>query len=87
MGVAGALRAHRIGRELGQLGDFVAEDLVQHDPTLTDGREALHAALCVQHHDGFRIAYQRLHRVLAEGSFVLAVSEGFLEWKNDNGKF
>ncbi|MEM1414494.1 MAG: nuclear transport factor 2 family protein [Myxococcota bacterium] len=53
----------------GEGWDVVAEDLVQHDPALPDGRAAFRAAL-----EG--VTYRRLHRVLAEGSFVLAVSEG-----------
>ena len=43
----------------------------QHDPRLADGVSALRSALRT-------MEYHRSHRVLAEGSFVLAVSEGSL---------
>lgn len=57
-----------------KLGDFVVESLIQHDPRLTDGRAALEAALKTE-----SMKYEKLHRVLAEGSFVLAVCEGFMD--------
>ena len=69
-----------IGRALDRLGDFVdGEAFVQHNPTLVDGAAALKRYLA-QTRDGQPVVeYQRLHRVLAEGCFVLAVSEGRLD--------
>jgi predicted SnoaL-like aldol condensation-catalyzing enzyme len=70
-----------IAGRLDQLARYVADDLVQHDPTTADGAAALRAALEAtsdQQPAGPALSYQRLHRVLAEGSFVLAVSEGTL---------
>lgn len=61
--------------DLGQLGAFVATDYVEHNPHLTDGLPALQSALSAADR---RIDYQRLHRVLAEGNFVLSVTEGEL---------
>ncbi|NNJ76821.1 MAG: SnoaL-like domain-containing protein [Anderseniella sp.] len=59
------------------LETFVDDDLFQHDPETADGLAALRASLDAQLADGtLRIAYQRVHRVLAEGSFVLCLSEG-----------
>ncbi len=52
--------------------------LIQHDPELADGTAALRAALETRSDAGFAIRYGRIHRVLAEGDFVLTVSEGFL---------
>ena len=52
------------------------QNYVEHNPELADGTEAL-AKMLAENTDGVRkIDYQKLHRVLAEGSFVLSVSEG-----------
>jgi predicted SnoaL-like aldol condensation-catalyzing enzyme len=59
------------------LETFVDDDLIQHDPETADGLAALRASLDARLSDGtLRIAYQRVHRVLAEGNFVLCLSEG-----------
>ena len=50
----------------------------QHDPRLADGLPALRAALTATSEEGITMDYERSHRVLAEGDFVLAVSEGSL---------
>lgn len=64
-----------IGRRLERLDEFVDDQsFTQHDPELRDGLPSLRAALEVPPADGH--AYERLHRVLADGDFVLAVSEG-----------
>ena len=49
----------------------------QHSPQLTDGVESLRSALEAKSEQDYFIQYDHLHRVLAEGNFVLAVSEGF----------
>lgn len=62
---------------LDQLADFVDEDTyAEHNPRLGDGVSILRPALEVENESGRRIDYHRVHRVLAEGSFVLCVSEG-----------
>jgi len=59
------------------LETFVTEDLIQHGPECADGIAALRASLDALRTDGTpRIAYRRVHRVLAEGNFVLCMSEG-----------
>lgn len=65
-----------IGRQLERLLDYIdGERFTEHDPSRSDGAAALQAAL--QRRDEHEaLDYARLHRVLAEGSFVLAVSEG-----------
>lgn len=60
-----------IGGELDRLSEFVADDFAEHNPRLTDGASALRAAL-----EAGDIDYHKVHRVLAEGNFVLCVSEG-----------
>jgi len=66
-----------IGRRLDQLPLYIdAEHFAQHDPDLQDGVASWKAALEAASDRSPLIAYDRLHRVLAEGSFVLSVSEG-----------
>lgn len=53
-----------------QLKAYIDEKIfVQHDPRLDDGIPALLSQLA-------RMKYDKIHRVLAEGSFVLTVCEG-----------
>ena len=66
-----------IGRRLERLADDIdPERFTQHNPHLADGLPALRAALETPPDPSQAIRYDRLHRVLAEGNFVLAVSEG-----------
>lgn len=61
-----------INRNLEKLDAFIEDaPFIEHNPAMGDGLAALRAAL-----EGPAIAYQKLHRVLAEGNFVLCVSEG-----------
>lgn len=53
-----------------------ATDYTEHHPTGTDGIEALRARLERGASGPEAVVYQTLHRVLAQGNFVLAVSEG-----------
>ena len=63
--------------QLNRLTDFVDEDTyAEHNPRLGDGVTMLRAALEAGDNGRKRIDYHRVHRVLAEGSFVLCVSEG-----------
>ncbi len=67
-----------VGRRTGQLARYVhGEHFIQHNPELEDGIAAWKAALEAAANGRPVIEYQRVHRVLAEGSFVLSVSEGF----------
>ncbi len=66
-----------IERRLDALPQYIdAESFTQHNPNLADGLPALHAALASPPDPGPETRYDRLHRILAEGNFVLAVSEG-----------
>ncbi len=65
-----------VGREFDRLGEFIRpDDFAQHSPRIGDGLSAL-SALLTDPYDAPH--YERCHRVLAEGNFVLAVSEGSL---------
>ena len=69
-----------IGGQLDRLTEFVdAEAFIEHNPRLADGLSALRGALEAKDEGARRIDYRRLHRVLAEGDFVLSVSEGYFD--------
>ena len=65
-----------IGRQLDRLSEFVNSALIQHNPGMADGTAALRATLSEMTPKGPALRYDRLHRVLAEGNFVLAICEG-----------
>jgi predicted SnoaL-like aldol condensation-catalyzing enzyme len=68
-----------IDRRLEKLEHYIdGERFTQHDPHIADGASALRLALMAEPDNGMAIRYDRLHRLLAEGNFVLAVSEGAL---------
>ena len=61
-----------IGRGHRKLERFIEDaPFIEHNPDLVDGLASVRSALA-----GPAIEYQKLHRVLAEGNFVLCVSEG-----------
>ncbi len=65
-----------VGREFDRLAEFIrADSFAQHSPRTGDGLAAFSALLT---HPSDAPHYEHCHRVLAEGSFVLAVSEGSL---------
>jgi predicted SnoaL-like aldol condensation-catalyzing enzyme len=55
---------------------FDGNNYIQHNPLLMDGLSGLGAGLKALAEKGVRVKYDRVHKVLGEGSFVLAVSEG-----------
>ena len=66
-----------VARGFERLDHFVdAASFTQHDPDVGDGLDAYRAALTTESEEGPAIRYRRVHRVLAEGNFVLVVSEG-----------
>lgn len=66
-----------VGGQIERLPDFVDETAyAEHNPHMGDDLEILRAALKAEDGGRRRIDYHRVHRVLAEGSFVLGVSEG-----------
>ncbi len=63
--------------QLDRLPDFIDEEAYsEHNPHLDDGLTLLRAALEAGDSGRKRIDYHRVHRVLAEGNFVLCISEG-----------
>jgi predicted SnoaL-like aldol condensation-catalyzing enzyme len=68
-----------VGGHLERITEFVNEDYyAEHNPRLSDGISALRAVLETNDNGNRQIDYRRVHRVLAEGNFVLVVSEGYL---------
>lgn len=68
-----------INRQYDKLDHYIDDrDYTEHNPRMGDGLLALHSVLSPPPSDGgVTIQYDKLHRVLAEGNFVLSVSEGF----------
>lgn len=63
-----------IGDELGRLSHHVdSAQYIEHNPLMSDGMTALREELAS---NASSRRYDRIHRLLAEGSFVLCVSEG-----------
>lgn len=63
--------------QLERLTDYVVDgDYVEHNPRLANDVPTLRLALEAVDKGIRRIDYHRIHRVLAEGNFVLCVSEG-----------
>ena len=57
---------------------FDGTEFIQHSPEIADGVPALRSALEATSDGTKATVYHRLHRTLAQGNFVLAVSEGAL---------
>jgi predicted SnoaL-like aldol condensation-catalyzing enzyme len=66
-----------MGGQLSRLDHYISsEGYTEHNPHMADGLPALREALSRNERGR---EYEKLHRLLAEGSFVLCVSEGHLE--------
>jgi predicted SnoaL-like aldol condensation-catalyzing enzyme len=66
-----------VNDQLSRLDHYIAsEGYIEHNPHMTDGLPALRETL--SRNDKAR-RYDKIHRLLAEGSFVLCVSEGNLD--------
>ncbi|MCJ0764841.1 nuclear transport factor 2 family protein [Variovorax terrae] len=57
-------------------GYYDGDHYIQHNPQIGDGLSGLGAALQAMAKAGLTMKYDRIHKVLGEGNFVLAVSEG-----------
>ena len=74
---------------------FEGDRYIQHNISIADGLSGLGAALDAMAKQGIKMIYDRTHMVLAEGNFVLGVSEGTFGgaptsyydlWRIENGK-
>lgn len=60
-----------------KLGTYIAgENYIQHNPQIGNGLSGLATALQAMAKQGITMKYDRIHKVLGEGNFVLTVSEG-----------
>jgi predicted SnoaL-like aldol condensation-catalyzing enzyme len=57
-------------------GYFDGDNYLQHNPAVADGLSGLGAALAAMAKAGVSMKYERVHKTLAEGNFVLVISEG-----------
>ena len=57
-------------------GYFDGDNYIQHNSGIADGVSGLNAALGALAEQGISMVYDEVHMVLAQGNFVLAVSEG-----------
>ena len=74
---------------------FDGDTYIQHNTGIADGLSGLGAALAALAQQGIQMIYTTVHQVLAQGNFVLAVSEGTFGgaptayydlWRVENGK-
>ncbi len=74
---------------------FEGDAYIQHNSGIADGLSGLGAALQAMAEQGIQMIYDQVHQVLAEGNFVLALSEGTFGgtptayydlWRVENGK-
>ena len=66
-----------IGGQTDRLDEYIGgESFAQHNPGMLDGKTNLRSALTARDGERDVIRYERVHRVLAEGSFVLSACEG-----------
>ena len=69
-----------INSQFEKLAQYInQEQYTEHNPLMTDGLSALESTLSEAESSGSTtIRYNRIHRILAEGNFVLSVCEGSL---------
>ena len=66
-----------VRRRLDRLEAHFEDGFLQHNPEMGDGIAALRSSLEARANGSPRLRYERVHRVLAEGNFVLCMSEGY----------
>lgn len=74
---------------------FEGDIYIQHNTAIADGLSGLGEALAAMAEHNIRMIYDKVHQVLAQGNFVLAVSEGTFGgvptsyydlWRVENGR-
>ena len=74
---------------------FDGDTYIQHNTGIADGLSGLDAALEALGKQGIQMIYDKIHQILAQGNYVLAVSEGTFGgaptsyydlWRIENGK-
>lgn len=66
-----------MGRNPAKITGYISSThYTQHNPQIADGLSGLNAALQAMAAQGISMKYDHIHRLIGEGNFVLAVSEG-----------
>lgn len=66
-----------IGGKMEGLGEYFDGDrYIQHNPQVADGLSGFGKALEEMASSGIHMIYEKVHKILGEGNFILAVSEG-----------
>lgn len=65
-------------------GYYDGDNLIQHNPHVGDQLSGLKAAMHAMAEQGITMKYDRIHKVLGEGNFVLVVSEGQFAGKHSS---
>ena len=74
-----------VNGKLDKLEDyFDGDNYIQHNPLIPDQLSGLGKALGEWAKQGITIKYDKIHKVLGEGNFVLVVSEGHLAGKHNS---
>lgn len=70
------------GRMEKMAANFNGDAYIQHNPQIPDGVSGLRGAFETMSRQGISVAFTKVHKILGEGNFVLAVSEGTFAGKN-----
>ena len=62
--------------EFAKVSQYIGDTYIQHNPQIGDGLSGLDSALKAMAEAGIVMRYNKVHKVLGEGNFVLTVSEG-----------
>ncbi len=65
-----------INGKMNQLTQYIGDTYIQHNSEIADGLSGLGSALEALAKAGIKMIYRTNHKVLAEGNFVLSISEG-----------
>ena len=66
-----------VNGQMDKLGQFIdGDNYIQHNTEIADGLSGLGEALEAMAAQGITMVYTNVHKVLADGNFVLAISEG-----------
>ena len=66
-----------IGGKVDKITDYISTiTYIQHNPDIADGLDGLGKALEAMAKAGVKMVYNKIHKALAEGNFVLTMSEG-----------
>ncbi|MEM0992299.1 MAG: nuclear transport factor 2 family protein [Bacteroidota bacterium] len=75
--IEGFINTILLNGEMDKITDYInPEKYLQHNPAVADGLEGFGAAMQYFAENGLVMEYDKMHMIMGEGNFVLAVSEG-----------